>query len=532
LYQLVVGDFTCPVTLEWADHVTEPLLREDLKRCFAGDPNNRFVSARELASQLRSLDHRREQRAAAVKEVLERGEGRIASLAVMPLANLSAEPESDFLSDGIAEDLITALSQVPGLRVPGRTSCFVFKNKAQDLRTIGQTLNVQSILEGSLRKAGNRLRVTVQLINVADGFHLWSERYDRTMADVFAIQDDISQSIVKALMPRLASRPSSVKVQAYGGNVEAYELCLRGRFQQQKWTPEGFALAIQFFQQALQRDPNYPLAYVGLSLVFSLISYFGGLRPDDGMVKGIAAAKRAIELDETLSDAHIRLADGLYFYERDWSGAEREFQRALELNPKNAEAHYRYGFFLWAHGRYEPAVAEIQVALELDPFCLDANWWLTFALISLKRFDEAIERGRKMVANDPSYWGGHSVQPMVDAAQGKWADAAEGYGKVTAMMPSPVNLGILCFFYGRAEKKNEAEQLLQQMEQMSRQQYVPQVWLALAYEGLKAFGLAQACLEQAIQDHDSAVVHVRGLGSWWPQLFEHSQMRLTGLGLW
>ena len=220
LYQLLAGDLARPVTIDSVEEIADLLLREDLRHCLGGKPEERFGSAAELARNLRTLPERRALRAGAAKKAFERGAAPVASIAVLPFMNMSADPENEFLSDGIAEDLLTALSRVPGLRVPGRTSCFVFKGKTQDLRAIGQALDVETVLEGSVRKAGNRLRITAQLINVADGYHLWSERYDREMADVFAIQDAITQAIMGALKVRLAAERPAILVKPGADQVE------------------------------------------------------------------------------------------------------------------------------------------------------------------------------------------------------------------------------------------------------------------------------------------------------------------------
>ena len=509
LYQLLTGDFTRPVTTDWARDIQDPLLKEDLQRCFAGQPEERFGNAAELAKSLRSLPERRAARALAAKEAFERGAARVASLAVLPFVNMSAEPENEFLSDGIAEDLLTALSQVPGLRVPGRTSCFVFKGKTQDLRVIGQALNVETVLEGSVRKAGNRLRITAQLINVADGFHLWSERYDREMTDVFAIQDDITQAIVGALKVKLAAAQPTILVKPYAGNVEAYELCLRGRYHCQKFTPEGFAMAVRFYEQALERDPDNPLAYVGLALVYRLVSFLGALPPAQGLPKAKAAVLRALELDETLPEAHVELANNVYYYDWDWTGAEREFQRALALNPQSSDAHCAYGCFLWTRLRYQEALAEAQRALEVDPFSLFASWWQAHALISLERYDEALEVTRKMLAMDSNFWPAYEASGDAKRCKGMQAEAIQDYEKQAALERGPGSLGNLCLHYPRVGRLDEARQALEQLEQMAKQRYVQPTWLAWGYMGVGAKDQARACIERAIKEHDMSLVFWR-----------------------
>jgi len=540
LYQLAVGDFARPLTTDWPDQISDPLLREDLKRCFAGKPEERFADALELAKSLRALPERRAAavqkesvRAVAAKEAFERGAARVASLAVLPFTNLSPDPENEYLSDGIAEDLLTALSRVPGLRVPGRTSCFVFKGKTDDLRKIGQALSVETVLEGSVRKAGNRLRITAQLINVADGFHLWSERYDREMADVFAVQDEITQAIVSALMPKLAAAQPAILVKPYSGNIEAYELCLRGRYHLQKVTPDGFAMAIRLFEEALERDPNHPLAYAGLAEVYVFLSYFGGVPPTQAMPKAKAAALRATELDDTLAEAHANLANVLYMYDWDWAGAEREFRRALELGPRSAEARMWHGLFLWARLRHEEALAQLQKAAELDPFSLHTIWLLSWPLLSLGRHDEALDLGRKMLAMDPGLWLGHATSAFAKWATGLRLEAIEHWEKAVAIERGPVTLGGLCWFCGRAGKLSEARQALEQLQQMAQQRYVQPFWLAWAYDALGDREQARAYIQRAIEEHDSTLVHLRGWRGWrgWSPALEDCLPLLEQVGL-
>jgi len=415
--------------------------------------------------------------------------------------------------------------------VPGRTSCFVFKGKTDDLRKIGQALSVETVLEGSVRKAGNRLRITAQLIKVAHGFHLWSERYDREMADVFAVQDEITQAIVAALMPKLAAEQPAIRVKPYTGNVETYELCLRARYHYQKWTPDGLAMAIRFCEQALDRDQDYPPAYAALAHVYNLLGYFGGLPPKQAMSKGKAAALRALSLDETLAEAHFRLANMLYFFDWDWAGAEREFQRALELEPQNSEARCRYGFFLWGRLRHEEALGELQKAVRLDPFSVDANWFMAWPLLSLGRYDEALDLARKLLALDPHLWVGYMVSAVSKWLRGLGAEALQDFEKAAALEHGPFTLGLLCWHYRLAGRSSEARQALEQLQQMAQQRFVPQAPLAWAYEAVGAKEQARACIQRAIEERDPTLVHMRAYRGLTPALLEDYVPLLEQAGL-
>ena len=254
------------------------------------------------------------------------------SIAVLPFVNMSSDRENEFLSDGISEDLLNALSWIEGLRVAARTSCFAFKGRNEDIRTIGDALGVETVLEGSLRRVGTKLRITAQLIKVADGFSLWSERFDREMQDVFAIQDDITRAIMAALKLRLAGRSDQPVFKLQTTNAEAYELYLKGRF---FWNQRGIGLrkALHYFELALIEDPGYALAMSGLSDTYSLLSWYGDLPPAEANPKAIAAAKRAVQLDPQLAEAHTSLGFCQLCHNWDRAGAEREFRRAIELNP-------------------------------------------------------------------------------------------------------------------------------------------------------------------------------------------------------
>jgi len=513
LYQLLVGDFAQPVTTDWARAIPDAVEQEDLQRCFAGRPEERFESANELAAHLRSVSARRDAFTRAARGAFQRGETQIGSLAVLPFANLSADPDNEFLSDGIADDLLVALSRVPRLRVPGRTSCFAFKGKADDLRRIGHALGVETVLEGSVRRVGSRLRITVQLINVADGLHLWCERYDRELVDVFAVQDDIVRAISATLAPKLTGGPATL-VRPYTASVDAYELCLRARYQHQKRTPEGLADALRLFEQAVARDATCAPAHAGIAHVCLLLCYFGGLQTQDGMPRMRAAAARALELDDTLPVTHVRMADALCFGSWDWAGAEREFLRALELDPDSTEALSRYGLFLWARQRFEEALVPLRKALDLDPFSLDATWFLGWVYLSMRRLDEAEDAADRMVELDANSWIGYQLLAWIESVRCRWPEATAAYERSAAIERGPASLSVLSWCYGKAGKRAEARQTLERLEQLTATRIVPPTWLALAYDGIGADAQARACMERAIEERHMLLVHLRGFIDW------------------
>ena len=508
LYQLLVEDLTQPVTTDWARGIPDAVTQDDLHHCLAGRPEERFESAIQLAEHLRSIPVRQAARAREAKRAFGRGDTHVASLAVLPFANLSPDPDNEFLSDGIAEDLLVALSRIPGLRVPGRTSCFAFKGKAEDLRRTGHELGVETVLEGSLRRVGSRLRITAQLINVADGFHLWSERYDRELADVFAVQDEITRAITAALIPKLAVR-NAVLVKPYTGSVDAYELCLRARYQHQKRTQDGLSEALRLFEEAAARDPACALAYAGLAHVCLLLCYFGGLRTRDGMPRMRAAAARALELDDTLPVTHARMADALCFGDWDWAGAEREYLRALELDPDSTETLCRYGLFLWAKGRYGEALVALRKALDLDPFSFDANWFVGWVYLSLRRLDEAEGIARTMIKLDRNSWIGYQLLAWTESVRSRWPEATAAYEQSATIEGGPASLSVLCWCYGKAGRQTEARQTLERLERLTTTRIVPPTWLALAYDGVGMHSQARAWMLQALEERHMLLVPLR-----------------------
>ena len=289
------------------------------------------------------------------------------AIAVLPFVNSSADAENEYFSDGITDELINALTKVEGLRVASRTSVFALKNVREDVRALGARLDVSALLEGTVRKAGNRLRIAVQLTDVTDGRTLWSERYDREMADVFAIQDEIAGTIVRTLRSTLLGELGDPTPMRYTANVRAYSLYLKGRFWWNRRSQSAIKEGIRFFEQAIQEDPGYALAYSGLADSYALDLDYRGAPVIEGMERAGAEARKAIALDDTLAEAHTSLGWVTFIYDWDWVGAEREFSRAIDLNPRYSTARQWYSWFLAAMGRFDDALGEGRAAIELDP---------------------------------------------------------------------------------------------------------------------------------------------------------------------
>lgn len=332
-------------------------------------------------------------------------ESGLAALAVLPLANLSPEAESDYFADGMTEELIAALGRVEGLRIVARTSAFAFKGRNADVREVGEKLGVGAVLEGSVRTAGDRMRVAVRLVNTRSGYQLWSETYDRASVDVFEVQEEISRSVVAALAARLASdekRPvvgDAPLVRKGTDDLEAYNFYLQGRFFVNKWSEENVRKGLEYFERAIERDPGFARAYAGLGQAYVSLPYYVSV--EEALPEARAAAQKAVELDDSLSEAHGAIAQIASEYDWNWPTAEREFRRALELDPANGAARHRYTHLLVVLGRYAEATLESRRLLELDPVNPQWHHHLGWTYFHTRRFDLAEAPFRKALDLDP-----------------------------------------------------------------------------------------------------------------------------------
>ena len=375
----------------------DPAVERAILHSLQKDPRQRPASARAVADALVA----RETPSPGSPPRESPPEGK-PSLAVLPFVNMNADHENEFLSDGITEDLIMALSRLKDLRVPARTSSFAFKGKNEDIRRIGQLLNVETVLEGSVRKSGNRLRVTAQLVKVRDGFHLWSERYDREMKDVFDIQDDISRAIVAALEVQLGGQADAKLVRPQTASMEAYELCVKGRGH---WNQRGLGLkkALYYFELALLEDPNYALAWSGLADAYFLLGVYDFLPFREALAKAKTAAEKAVALDDNSAEAHCSLGVVLGWCDWDLYGSEQHLLKALELNSNYTPARYWYGWLLSLMGRDQESIAQNRRAVEGDPLSRAAHLYLGLSFNSMRSFAEALPPLRRSLELDPNF---------------------------------------------------------------------------------------------------------------------------------
>jgi len=467
-----------------------PAIEQAIVRALAKTPADRFATAAEFVEALAAPSQRvratgrRTSRlaagaglaatllAAAGLFVLSRPHGTPAlagrsgqSIAVLPFVNVSGAPQEEYLSDGISEELINALSKLPQLQVVARPSSFAFKGKNEDMRQIGQALQVATVLGGSVRRAANRLRVTAQLTDARNGYNLWSETYDREMGDVFAVEDEISHAIMRALQVHLVSGDSLTLLRRPTHDVEAYELYLKGRYFFNKGGFGPVQQALAYFQQALAHDSNYALAYAAIADAYQRLTASTYLRPRESMPKARAAVLKALALEPTLADAHASLGDQLCVYDWDASAAEREFRRAIELNPSVANAHYFYSHCLAAHGRLDEALAEARRAHELDPLNPDVATGFPWALYVARRYDEAIAVQRKSLDLEPGSAHAHMLLALPLAGKGSYAEALAEARKMAALAGDAPNFaGILGYVAGRAGERAEAQHILTALE--------------------------------------------------------------------
>ena len=453
-------------------------------RCLRKDPWQRFQTMLEV------------KRALAEAACLDGAREESPSIAVLPFANLSADKENEYFGDGLAEEIINALTKVPELRVIARASAFAFRGAERDLRLIGQRLRVGSVLQGSVRSAGSRIRVTAQLINVADESHLWSERYEREMTDIFAIQDDISLAIATALKVRLAAPRRSTT------NLEAFQNYLKGLYWYQRYTPESLALAKQSFEQALRHDPNCAPAHAGLA-----VYYYGlgatGIRPMTEMAPlAKSAAVRALAIDGTLSEAHSVLGLVVGAVEYDWQAAERHFQAAMAVDPVPPLVRVRYAlYFLTPRGRYEEAEAQYRRTFETDPLSMMVHFGLAFALYCQGRYDEAIEHAATAVDLYPDYWLVHFAMGLALSQKGGARESIASLEAAVRLAPSfTLAAGFLAAAYVQAGDPDCAEKLMHEVTERGARQYVSPACFAVYQAALgqadKMFESLGAALEE------------------------------------
>jgi serine/threonine protein kinase/Tfp pilus assembly protein PilF len=429
-----------------------------------------------------------------------RGGGGIDSIAVLPFVNVSADPNAEYLSDGVTESLINTLSELPHLTVMSRSSVLRYAGRNIDPQAAGRDLKVQAVLTGRVVQRGDGLSISVELVDVKNNSHIWGEEYSRKLAEILPMQGEITKDISDKLRRKLTGEEEKRLARRSTTNPEAYQLYLEGRYFAEKLSKEGLEKGIDYFHRAIDLDPNFALAYDGLAYAYASGDDFF-LSPREVMPKAREAAKKALELDDTLAEAHTEMGMIDFMYEFDWSAAEREFRRAIELKPSYAHAHEYYGWYLVSAGRMEEGIEESKRARELDALSLETNAMAGQNFYFAHQYDLAIDTLRKTLDMEPNYWIARTLLGFSYEAKGDFPHAvAEGEKARKIETSIPLALSELGHAYAVSGRKREAEQTLKELQDWSKQSYVPAYNFAEVYIGLGEKEQAFASLEKAYAD--------------------------------
>ncbi len=476
-----------------------------VEHCLEKDVARRYQSARDLLFNL-------EQIASGAHEMLApEPSGGAPIIAVLPFLSFSAESDDEFFADGITEDVIANLAKIRSLKVISRTSVMSFKKREQGLREIGKTLGANAILDGSIRRAGNRVRIVAQLIDARTDEHLWADTYDRDLTDIFAIQTDVALSIAEALRAELTSEERVRVGRRPTGDLEAYELYLRGRSAMARFTPEGFRQGLDLYQRAIARDPGFALAYANIAQIYVEYGISGivGESPEESIRLAKAAVGRALEIDDELPDAHGMAAMILFVSDFDWEGAESEFQKAIELGPGVAETREHYAWMLTSCERYDEALRQLMIARELDPLLIQSD--VATALLRAGRIEEALTDARKAVKNEPGSARCHSNLGWALIFQGQAEEGIRSLEHAVAISPGSTmflsQLGQACALTGDEER---ARRILDQLHELAKEGFVSPYHFAYLYAGLGEADAAVDWLEQAFERHSGAIYGIKG----------------------
>ena len=484
-------------------------LNQVVKKALTKDPSKRYQNADEIIADLQ-VARDRIKTSELPTESLESGQEHVdskPSIAVLPFADMSPQKDQEYFCDGIAEELINALSHIKDLRVVARTSAFSFKGEKADIRDIGEKLNVETVLEGSIRKAGDRVRITAQLINVADGYHLWSERFDRDMDDIFAIQDEISLAIVDNLKIKLFGEEKKALLKRCCKDAETYNIYLKGLYFTSKPSVEGLKNAQNYFRKAIDKDPNFALAYVGLSIVYSNFAILSLVPPEDVWPKAKSALEKALELDDTSAEAYAQAAQVAFWHEWDWDKTEEYYKRTFSLNPNHSFAHAWYAWYCLAMKRFDEAIAEIKKAQELDPL-MPIFYAMSVGIhAQADRFEEAIADFHRAIELDPNIGLAYYHVGTAYMRMGKLEEAKSSFKRsleLTIYMDwAEAWLGVINNLEGKKEK---AEKILSELLERKKKTHVPSFCIVLLYAQFCNTDKAFEYLEKAYDERDHLLV--------------------------
>ena len=436
------------------------------------------------------------------------------SIAVMPFVNMSDDVNQEYFSDGLSEELINQLALTPQLKVIGRSSSFSFKGKNEDLREIGRKLGASYILEGSVRKSGNILRITVQLVNAENGYHLYSETFDRELKDIFTIQDEISLATLKSIKIELFGEQKETLLKKYTNNVEAYQLYLQGRYYVNKFTPDGFLKAIEFFDQAIAIDANYAIAYAEKSFCHHNLYYFNWIASEETMLLAIQAAQKALLLDNEISESHLAVGRILLHYNWNVRDAMASFKKALAINPNSAEVHVQLGFCLSLYGENEEAIKRAIIAENLDPLSILNLWYLTGIYWAARDYDTVIANGQKLIDLEPNFFSGHMWLGSGYMNLGNYPDGISEMKLGLKLAPGVYMLGNLGMAYGISGNTLKAREVINQIKAFDNgSDFMGNYDLGAVYASIEEFDAAFYHFNKAVENREGQALWIKYLSN-------------------
>jgi len=449
--------------------------------------------------------------------LLGRQQEAIESVAVLPFANDSADPDAQYLSDGITETLINNLSQIWNLRVVARSTVFRYEGKDIDPQKAGNDLHVRAVVSGRLLQRGSTLIIRAELMDVATGAQLWGGQYNRKAEDVFALQDDLSREISEKLRLQLTGDEKQRLTKRYTEDAEAYRLYLKGRYHWNKRSPEGLQKAVEYFRQALEKDPAYSLAYAGLADTYAYLSFFNVVAPREAMPKAKNAAVKGLEIDKDLAEAHVSLGYVSFTYDGDWPAAGKHFEQALALNPAYSRAHTFYPFYLSSLGRSEEALEVARRALDFDPASPAVSHSLAVQLYFARQFDQAIDQAHNTLEMDANFAISYAVLGEVYLSKGMYREGLLALEKYSALSrSSATSLALLGYSHARLGERSQALRMIEELKAASKESFVPALFVALVYAGLEDKDQAFTWLEKAYEERFNRLAYLKVDALWDP----------------
>lgn len=486
-----------------------------IRVCLEKNPNQRFQSAHDLTFALQMISRGSTALDAAgipypVATLRKRSRKAIDSIAILPLVNLSGEQEADYLSDGITETIINSLAQIPKLRVMARSTVFRYKGKHADPVAVGRELRVRAVLTGTVAQRGEFTRIQTELVDANDGSQLWGEQYNQEHCDLLSLQERIASKIYEKLRLKLTAPEKKRLKKRMTKNDEAYKLYLKGRYYWNRRTEEGMRKSIDFFEQAIAADPDFALAYAGLADGFALLAGFGYMSPDEGYTKAKVAALRSQSIDDTLAEPHTSLGMILYRYEHDWAGAEREFKKALELNPNYVTTHNWYSSYLLCMGKPLQAREIMEKGLELDPLAIVLNWSLGYINYANREFDRAIEHYRRTLELEPTFWRALYDLGIVYVIKGDRDQARAIFEEwMKTAEKSAITLAAIGYIEATTGSRETALERLHELEEFAKTNFVSPFSFALIHIVLGNFDRAFEYLEESVKISEDPVISFR-----------------------